>query len=296
MGNPLVSIVVPVLNEEKTIRFCLESLLAQDLPKNEVEILVVDCGSTDRSVSMIQSYPVQYLFEPIRNRACARNRALAHARGRFAAFTDGDCIPAPNWLRLLMEGFTHEGMGGCGGEFNFPQHAAWVERFFYNDTGEMGWPHRAIIQGTLWPSLWTANAMYDARALRQIGFFDESLVDFEDIDLGWRVSLAGYELRYIPGAHVAHAGMSDLRDMWNRAQEVTVGLEQLFYKYVPLLPLPSFHRWLRALHLLKLVSFHGSASLLSFLKRSGSHNGKTHFLYGFYFLAFLIGLLRARIS
>lgn len=293
MGTPLVSVIVPVFNEEKMIGVCLESLLAQDFPKDEVEILVVDNRSTDRSRQIIQFYPVNYLFEPVRSRARARNQALAVARGRFAAFIDGDCLAAPNWLRLLVESFTCDRTGGSGGEFIFPEHGSWLERLLCDDRGTPTWRHEQLISGTLWPSLWTTNALYDMDVLRRVGFFDESLVDFEDMDLGWRVSLAGYELKYVPEAHVAHGGHWGLWDMWRRAHEVTVGLRQLYYKYSRLLPSRPFQGFRHIGYLSVLASFYVAASLFWVLNPFQVRRAMRHFLHGFYQLAFLLGLIAA---
>lgn len=291
---PLVSVIVPVFNEEKSIAACLESLLAQDLPKNAVEILVVDNGSTDRSSSIIQSYPVHYLFEPIRNRARARNRALEKAQGRYLAFLDGDCTAAPNWLRLLADGFRHDRVGGCGGEFIFPKHGSWIEKALYSDQEVMGWRHEALIRGKPWPALWTGNAIYDTKVLERIGFFDESLSDCEDLDLGWRASLAGYELGYVPEAHVSHAGLAGLRAAWTRIQEIVRGYQHLCHKYRHFFP--SSQRIPKASYILRHGFFYSSASLFWFLKRPQGSHWRAQFLYSLYALAVLTAILLTRKS
>ena len=61
--TPFVSVIIPALNEEKTIRECLISLLKMDYPVDRREILVVDNGSTDRTAEIIKSFPVRYLQE-----------------------------------------------------------------------------------------------------------------------------------------------------------------------------------------------------------------------------------------
>ena len=58
---PLVSVIIPVLNGERTIRECLVSFLRMDYPSEQREILVVDNGSTDRTAEIIKSFPVRYL-------------------------------------------------------------------------------------------------------------------------------------------------------------------------------------------------------------------------------------------
>ena len=61
--TPFVSLIIPALNEEKTIGDCLVSLFKMDYPPERWEILVVDNGSTDRTAEIVKSFPVRYLRE-----------------------------------------------------------------------------------------------------------------------------------------------------------------------------------------------------------------------------------------
>ena len=60
---PFTSVIVPALNEERTIGDCLVSLLKMDYPQERREILVVDNGSTDSTAEIVKSFPVRYLQE-----------------------------------------------------------------------------------------------------------------------------------------------------------------------------------------------------------------------------------------
>src|ERR671916_681647 len=114
--TPFVSIVVPVLNGERTLRGCLTSLLRVDYPPDRREILVVDNGSTDRTAEIIQSFPVQYLREEQRGCSAARNRGIQASRGELIASTDADCVVSSGWLRELVQAFDEEeGVGGVAG-------------------------------------------------------------------------------------------------------------------------------------------------------------------------------------
>ncbi|KKU38295.1 MAG: Glycosyl transferase family 2 [Candidatus Amesbacteria bacterium GW2011_GWA1_46_35] len=55
MNFPGVSIIIPVLNNERTIKKCLECVTFQDYPKNKVEILILDGGSTDKTIAISKS-------------------------------------------------------------------------------------------------------------------------------------------------------------------------------------------------------------------------------------------------
>ena len=88
--NPLVSIIVPVYNVEQYIRRCIDSILNQSY-KN-IELIIVDDGSTDSSPQIIKEYIDKAIIVTQRNKglAAARNTGLSHATGDFLCFVDSD--------------------------------------------------------------------------------------------------------------------------------------------------------------------------------------------------------------
>ena len=114
--SPFVSVIIPVLNEERTIRECLTSLIKMDYPVERREILVVDNGSTDRTAEIIKTFQVRYLWEERRGAAAARNKGIEASKGEILAFTDADCVVTTGWLRELARAFDEEGVGGVAGE------------------------------------------------------------------------------------------------------------------------------------------------------------------------------------
>src|SRR6185503_1423139 len=88
--DPLVSVVIPVFNGERFLREAVESVLAQNY--SQVEIIVVDDGSTDRTPNVARSLPetVRYLHQTNHGPAAARNRGIEQAQGSLIAFADAD--------------------------------------------------------------------------------------------------------------------------------------------------------------------------------------------------------------
>ena len=111
-----VSVVIPVLDGERTIEGCLTAVLSGDYPAERREVLVVDNGSTDRTREIVARFPVRLLQEPTRGPARARNRAIESAQGDVVAFTDADCLPSTGWLRELVKPFAQPDVGGVAGE------------------------------------------------------------------------------------------------------------------------------------------------------------------------------------
>jgi glycosyltransferase involved in cell wall biosynthesis len=103
----LISTIIPVRNGERYLAEALESALAQTYP--QVEILVVDDGSTDKTAEIAHRYaPIKYIFQPHAGAAAARNRAIPLAKGDFFAFLDADDVWLPDKLALQMAAFNAE--------------------------------------------------------------------------------------------------------------------------------------------------------------------------------------------
>ena len=86
--NALVSIVIPIYNEEATIGQCLESLRVQSW--KDLEIITVDDGSTDKTPQIIKSYPVIFIAQNHKGPGTARNLGAKRAKGEILVFVDAD--------------------------------------------------------------------------------------------------------------------------------------------------------------------------------------------------------------
>ena len=91
--EPKVSVIIPVYNVEKYLGPCLDSILGQTL--NNIEVICVDDGSTDRSLDILREYEkrdarVKVLTQPNTNAGAARNKGIQQARGEYLSFLDSD--------------------------------------------------------------------------------------------------------------------------------------------------------------------------------------------------------------
>lgn len=208
---PFTSIIVPVYNGERTIGACLDSLVKQDYPSDLYEILIVDNNSTDKTRDIIQEYPVTLLHErAIQTSYAARNKGISTARGEIVAFTDADCIAAPDWLRELVTPFKEVTVGGVGGQVldSDPQNE--VEQFICSL--QLFSHYRQ--ENSYLPVLMTNNAAYRRENLLALGSFNDRLYTGADIDLAWRVQLvAGAQVVYAPRAVIYHVHRSTLKSM-----------------------------------------------------------------------------------
>lgn len=107
--TPFISVIVPFYNNRDEIGRCRDSLLRQSYPKDRFEILFVDNNSTDNSASLVAGNPgVQLLWEAAAGPYAARNTGIRKSKGEIIAFTDADCVVAPDWLEQIAAAMQSE--------------------------------------------------------------------------------------------------------------------------------------------------------------------------------------------
>ena len=119
MGRPYISALIDTYNHERFIAQAIESVLAQDFPASEMEIVVVDDGSTDSTGTIVQNYAprVRYLRKANGGQASAFNFGIPQLSGEIVAMLDGDDWWARDKLRRVVETFEQNqdvGMVGHG--------------------------------------------------------------------------------------------------------------------------------------------------------------------------------------
>jgi len=99
-----ISVIVPTLNEEKSIEVCLKSIRSQKTNK-EYEIIVSDCGSEDNTVEIARRYADKVVFSKKKSIAVARNTGAKYANGKYLVFIDADTVMPENYLEKVSEKF-----------------------------------------------------------------------------------------------------------------------------------------------------------------------------------------------
>ena len=204
MPEPVVSAIIPAYRRPDKLRKAVESLLEQDLPHDQYEIIVVDSSPDDTNAEVIKSLqPVAgtrlRLFRKTpEGPGPSRNLGAKEAKGRILAFMDSDCIATPQWLREgvsafhsetgLVQGRTVPEPGKPHSIFNY-YIAVESESFLYE----------------------ACNIFYRREAFDQAGGFlpdmdplDERPRGGEDVDLAWKVKRQGWASEFATNAVVMH--------------------------------------------------------------------------------------------
>lgn len=110
MTEPLVSVLIDTYNQEHFIEQAIESVLAQGLPPSELEILVIDDGSTDSTAALVAKFGprIRYICKKNAGQASAFNAAIPELHGEIIAFLDADDWWAGNKLFAVLEVFQRD--------------------------------------------------------------------------------------------------------------------------------------------------------------------------------------------
>lgn len=100
-----ISIVMTAYNEEELLPKALKSVFAQDFPKDDYEVIVVDNNSTDKSAEIAKSFGVRVISETTQGYVFALRKGTKEAKGEIIAVTDSDTLVATNWLSQIAKSF-----------------------------------------------------------------------------------------------------------------------------------------------------------------------------------------------
>lgn len=202
--TPLVSIVIPMFNEEKNIGKCLESILFQTYPPDKIEILIVDGKSTDGSRSIAEKYSHQHsnihiLDNPGRKTPKSLNLGAKHASGDVVIILGAHTrikndFVAQNIQYMKMKRVKCTGGTQINTGDTYIQQA--IGQAMGSPFGIMSAPYRYRRQESFVDTV--VYAAYHRSLFDEIGYFDEEKIISEDAEFNWRIRKAGYKIFFTP--------------------------------------------------------------------------------------------------
>lgn len=236
----MISIIIPVLNVEHFIKDCIMSIIDQDFPKDQYEIIIVDNGSKDNTYNIIMDIIYNENIdnrliitrEPKKGAYAARNTGINISKGDvrdIIAFTDADCITDKNWLKELNRGFDSNNVGCVVGAINSYNGNTLVE--IYSKNKEILSQKQTLISKFL-PYGQTANVAYRKDVFNKIGLFDCEIMSGGDADIAWRMQIyTDYKLTYEPNAIVEHRHRTSFKGLFKQQFRYGFGRMLLYKKY-----------------------------------------------------------------
>ena len=231
--NPEASILILTKNEAKNCGAALQQVFRQRSAPS-FEVVVVDSGSTDETLSIVSEFPVRLYQIPAHSfhHSATRNLAAGLARGRVLIFLAGDAVPADeHWLEALLEPFSDPQVGAAYGR-QLPKAGSTRERAIvfdtiYGDRRVVKEASRRSELGYRYYLFSTVNAAIRADIWQRAGGFPEDLKVFEDLAIGKKILDGGWKIVYTPDATVFHSHNHSARDLFKRYFDLGVVFKRL---------------------------------------------------------------------
>ena len=219
MSAPLtLSVVMPTYDEPERLEAALKSLSQQDYPHEAIQIIVVDDASPHLDSERLHAAVAPLQLQLLRNeqnqgRARARNTALRVASGEVVVFLDSDMIVGTNFLCAHAQRHQNHAEAVFVGNVRFASEipntslTRYIEgRGVHRVDEDKPIPFNCFVTG---------NSSVRRSTLLRVGFFDEDLTAYggEDLELGYRLHLAGIPLYYAPEALSYHYHLRSLEPL-----------------------------------------------------------------------------------
>ena len=209
----MLSVIVPIYNEEKYIVKCIESILEQDYPKEDLEIILADGMSNDRTREIVATYTTKYPFirlidNPDRIAPCAMNKGIDEAKGDVIIRLDAHATYEKNYFSSLVYGLEKYNADNIGAVcrtdvLNKTPKALAIKEVLSNKFGVGNSTFRTGIDGaqeveTVPFGCWRHD-VFD-----KYGYYDTRLVRNQDIELNKRIIRGGGRIVIIPETYCTY--------------------------------------------------------------------------------------------
>ncbi|MEB3831297.1 glycosyltransferase [Phormidium sp. CCY1219] len=204
---PLISVIIPVFNGEKTIKQTVNSVFSQSF--TDVQLIIINDGSTDSTLSILSTLKdprIQVFSYPNAGVAASRNRGIAQAKGEYISFLDADDLWTADKLEAQFKALQDN-----------PQAAvaySWTD--YIDEHNQFLCPGSHItMNGDVYAKLLFknfiengSNPLIQRGALTEVGGFDESLPPAEDWDMWLRLA-ARYRFVAVPRPQILYRMSAD---------------------------------------------------------------------------------------
>jgi GT2 family glycosyltransferase len=212
---PLISVIIPHLNQPAGLESCLDGLRRQTLESSLFEVIVVDNGSERLPEAVVAQFPGAVLLQELcAGPGLARNRGIKAARGEILALIDADCRAHPDWLRSALDMLeTSPDRTVLGGDVQI-----WCqnrERMTALEAYESVFGYRFKLYIREHGFCGTGNLVVRRSHFDEVGPF-RGIDVAEDMDWGRRAQASSLTFVYAPDMIVFHPARQSLRELFTK--------------------------------------------------------------------------------
>ncbi|GAE94573.1 dolichol-phosphate mannosyltransferase in lipid-linked oligosaccharide synthesis cluster [Gracilibacillus boraciitolerans JCM 21714] len=239
---PTVSILIPAHNEEMVIEDTLEAMSNLTYPTEQLQVLVINDNSNDRTGEICEAYGKRFPFIEVihtkppnggKGKSAALNNGLAHTTGEIICVYDADNTPEPDAIYWLVLGLVNDPKAGAVvGKFrvlnankNFLTRLINIETLTFQWLAQAGrwfWFKLATIPGT--------NFAVRKSILEELNGWDEGALS-EDTELSFRIYDLGYHIRFFPNAITWEQEPETLKVWWRQRTRWARGNLYVIFKF-----------------------------------------------------------------
>ncbi len=228
--EPKVSIIIPAYNEEKNIGACLKSVKQLNYPKNKLEVIVVDDGSTDATAATAKKAGALVIQGKHQGKVSALNLGTKHASHEFVFTLDADTIVGEHCLKALIAPFTSPDVGATTGNSKIKNTSHLLGMFqnleyHYNNLIRVGFSK--VFKNGIW--FFGALACYRKSALKSIGFFKKDTLA-EDMDSALELRRRGYRTVNVEDAFGHTLAPATIQELFRQRRRWWIGTLQSLWK------------------------------------------------------------------
>ncbi len=222
-NSPFVSIIIPCRNEERFIKACLDSIIKNNFPKANLEILVIDGSSEDKTKEIVSFYIEKYPFIKLFNNSrkikpVALNIGINNSRGRYILIADAHSVYRKDYISkciYYLENYGADNVGGviktkpASSSFIAKAIALCLSHFF-------GAGNSYFRTGSERPQ-WVDTVFcgcYRREVFNKVGLFNENLVRSQDMEFNLRLKKAGGKILLVPDIVSYYYPKSNLKDFF----------------------------------------------------------------------------------
>lgn len=212
--NPLVSIIIVNYNGRSYLEECFASLMKVTYPN--YEIIIVDNNSSDDSIEFVKNnFPKIMIIKLEKNYGFAEpnNIGAKNAHGDFLLFLNNDTIVEPNFVSELVKVITQNSkIAICQSLLLKPNGDIDSSGDFVDIYGRAFNSRNKVTSVQRILSARGASMLINKKIFQELGGFDENFfASFEDVDLGWRACICGYDVMLVPNSIVYHEGSQTIK-------------------------------------------------------------------------------------